>query len=286
LTALPRRLRLVSAMLVALACSTSFALAYESQSREYNDGGRGNDAGHTRDAALSLPGFGAYGAYLLPYDADWYHVDTSSSGPVCFTANVTSQAPIGRATLIVEQGAQDLGYGQAVPVDATRSYALAANGHTGLKFFVDGTASGAKGDYVFDLRKVTLSDVVFDGGLGRDAGSSASSATPVSEGCFGGRLDPMGFGLGDSRDAYSIQGVANQTMAVTYAATATTGTLQVLAPDGTVLATLTSSNSMATFTLPTSGSYTLMTSTMSMSPFDYLVGLEIGPPGQGCRPQC
>lgn len=276
--------RFLTALLVALTVATSVASGFGEPNRFYKDGGRGNDAGSTRATAAVLPGFDTYGAYHLPYDNDWFAVNSTSSSPVCIQANILSQIP-GQVRLALETPAGPRETYGPLASGVEFPMAIATRSLDRVFYNYDGTTSNVHGDYIFELNRTDLASLVPDAGTGRDASSSLANATPVPGACFAGSLDPM-LGLGDTRDAYSFQGTAGQVVLLSYAPVADVGSLTLYAPDGSSVLGVLAPGGMSAITLPQTGSYRVAASATGPISTDYLIGLVVGPPGSGCEPTC
>lgn len=253
-----------------------------------NDANLGVDAGNTVGSAAALPGFGSYSATLGPSDVDWYKVSTIASGPRCYSATSSSEQP---ARLGARFETATHSY-NAVTRNAAGASAVSAIAVSqgGTFYMMRESATNQPTSYPFTLSEVTLPSVSAEDALtGTDAGSSLSTAIPISPGCTAGRLALSR--LNDATDFYSFPLSANQQVTYAFAADAASPVkLALVDAAGNVLVPGIAPGGMATFTAPADGTYYLRAGADQQT-FDeaaYFLSLVVGPPdpGNGCRPQC
>lgn len=262
-----------------------------------NDAGTLGDASDARALPTMLPDWGAYAGELRSQDQDWFSVvnGTTASGPSCVSVQ-TSGDTYANATLGIRQGARDTSVLSPLPKDGGIRLALAGVGVSQAYFGITpvpnpaGNDPARPGNYSFTLRGHTPQDLgPGDAGTSRDASGMLGAAVPVPGVCFAGALMPLG-GLGDTRDAYSFVATANQTIVYSLgSAGGPSPTLTLLGPDGTAIATPTTSGQARMATLAAPGTYYLAVEQGdATSQLGYVVGIigPEGPPGSPCRPYC
>lgn len=260
-----------------------------------DDAGSGRDAGNTKDAAMVLAGYGAYTGYLGPRDWDWFRVDAPTLGPRCIQVDASGDNN-DTVRLGVDSPDRTRTLTGKFPAGGSTTLAIAAPSVTRTHF--DITASGnlpgsgdpaRPGHYDFNLREVRVPAAnVGDAFTGGDAGNEIGKATPLTAACSGGRIDPVRT-LGDTRDVYSVTVGHGQALTYSFAVANDPGalTLALVDASGAAVGPTLRSGEMASLALP-AGTYYLNIAATSITIDDvgYVLGIVLGPPESGCRPQC
>jgi hypothetical protein len=240
------------AVLTSLLAATAVA-----GSTAPNDAGSGGDAGDTRDQALLLPSPGSYNGRLdVAGDADWYRVAQGSSPAICletwFRGGLRADA--------VAAIAQDPALTARHPMSGNkwRGIGLASpGGGDGMAAVEPSFSSGQQpdtGPYSFSLSVGTeAAPQRRETPTGADAGDLPASASNLPGPCFAGQVG----GLGDGSDHFRFTGRDGEVLSLSFAqGGGATATLDLLAPDGRVLASL-RSGGFARVWLDTQGTWML-----------------------------
>lgn len=252
------------------------------------DANTGRDAGNTVGSALLLPTLGAYTGSLYPGDVDWYAVSASASAPQCVTGSFAGAY----ASTVTLNALSSVGTSTATLRSAdggSTSGGLAVPDLQGVQLGAQTTSASAWNRYGFSLGVIGVPDVsAGDAGTGADAGNDVAHATPAQGlACIGGHVGGMSSGgLPDLADYYSLgSNAAGSLVTLSLASTASPVQVTLFAPDGSILGTV-QPGQLATFSLPSTGTYTV---SASRSPgftgdLGYLIGVV--DPGPACQPTC
>lgn len=279
----------IAAAVLAFAVLPPFTLALG------EDAGTGSDAGGSRETATAVS-YGMYGGYVASRnDVDWYRAP-GSSGPACVEGRLAAQENPLEASAGVEYGSAAALAGFTVARNSSRAFGVAGHGFSGAVLGVraldDNTGAGVPsrpGPYAFWWALVQPSGRASQDALtGRDAPATTAEATPVGPGCVAGRLDPFSSLGGDAGDAYRLVASAGDLITFSLAAPNSAAiSVSLVDAAGTALTPAIGANGMASYAVPTDGSYYLVASRSSMASLEdiaYQIGVIVGPPG--CKPNC
>lgn len=228
---------------------------------------------------------------LRPHDEDWFAV--AAQGPACVRV-VASASNLMDVVLESARPGADLRSVTRLTRGGTSEGALLLPSGASLLVGVVGAPNPSghvparPGDYTLDVDVVPVSDVLGggDAGSGADAPDSGLWARGA---CLAGSLRPD---AGDAVDAFAARAAAGDVLTVAFEPVAGAPlVLDVLAPDGTVLASV-PAGGVAMLEAPTDGVYTTRVAVASGASLPagavltYLFGFGGGPPGSPCRPQC
>ncbi|HUR68726.1 MAG TPA: hypothetical protein VM370_05720 [Candidatus Thermoplasmatota archaeon] len=261
-------MRLVATVLVVLLLPVAQA--------GYGDAGSGGDAPNAEALAYALPSEGTYYGGLASLDQDWFRTPVRTSSALCVDYDEVGGVP---EQITVAVGS----------VRATMDRAARESASLGVAGYGDGARLGIantgaqQGLYGFDVDVTRLSDLVGDAGTGGDVSGDVATPTAIGPGCTGGTVG--GITPLDTKDAYTFDAEASDVALLTLASSSTAIRLDLLESDGSLLATIVPGQALR-ITMPETGSYYITASQIGFGSTDYLMGVGIGPPGQGCRPAC
>lgn len=247
-------------------------------SRFFNDAGSGGDAPDSMSSAMPLGGWRSVSGYAQYNDSDWYAAPPAA-GPACVEYTLSGVGR-GEATLSVVS-AQGTKTGTSSYNASTVKLGVAANGAIDARLGVFGQQHpSTAGDYALTASLLRISSVSgADAGSAGDAPNSGVGAR-IAPGCASGTAD----GVTDI-DLYTIDAPAGTAVVVSFAASASSVSLEITAPGGQRVATL-SPGELVTLPSLTSGTYTMSASSANLGSVAYLIGTIVGPPGSGCKPNC
>lgn len=267
-------MRPVIAIVLALSTITASAGAE-------NDAGSGGDAGGERAFATPVQVAKQFKGAAPLGDVDWYAA-TVFTGATCVLMNVSANREL------------YVGFGAERQTGAVSAVTTTGASGTVLGGLATPSLSAAtiavepvSTDVTSYRSNITLvgfpAPSAGDAASGQDAGDIVGSATPVAAGCVGGSLSGVPF---DARDMYSVTIPAGGVITYSFVTDGSSGlSLSLLDASGSPVAPTLSSGDAATFVTDVGGTFFLSSSSTSVSPSSYLVGITLGP-GPGCRPTC
>lgn len=240
----------------------------------FGDAGTGGDAGDEVGAAMPLA-YGAYEGNLTPADADWFSFAGGGLGCVDLTAMASTamRFAVGSPDAMVGGLADEGVYRTTLAVDQDVVLGVLPD--------EEPWAAGSVGPYSFAMSR-SAPWAVGDT-RDSDAGGNVALAGPIPEECFLANFRHDGPDL----DAWTFQATEMEVLSYSFAVgPGATGTLDLYAPNGTLLDTLADGEARQRVA-STSGTYALRaTSADSWDNADYVIGISLGPDPSTCRPFC
>lgn len=277
-------LRARSLTLVLVASSLVASLAYADPSQ--NDGGSGGDASPSLATATPLPGLGSYAGSLWENDTDAYAVATDSSQPSCVSFSLAPSVGVDAAVQV--QGASGNKTARfSLAGGATQSGGIAANAARAAKLAVASQAYGTRetNDKLFGYGFSLGQSFAASGLSATLRGHSIADANPLQGPCTVGKLSLL-YG----NDFYSLGTVdAGKQVVLSVASTGGSAVAQLYDSAGNAIPATSTSGTMSTYSVPTSGTYYVgvVRADGGVGDVTYLVGsIVTEPPGAGCRPNC
>lgn len=248
-----------------------------SQATDWSDGGSGGDvSGSESTPYLIAPG--SYAGRLPAGDVDWY-TSPSGASPTCARFDAVNDGGSAMLTQLVVGGTRattDFAAGES------RSLSVAGMGDSARMMFANAGSGQTK--YLFSYSSLRAGESNGDAGTGTDAPNSTFGAPTIGPGCIGGSLG--GVSPFDARDVFKFTASASDIGVLTLASNVPTGVrIDLTRANGQLLGAVMPGESLK-LSMPATETYYITASAIDLQSSQYVMGLTLAPPGQGCRPMC